>query len=108
MCERGLIAVNALLLFLPSLQLQEFLNVGKGIFDDIARRLPVYPLDFTDGIIGNNKAIGKYITTMIFLYFACLLPSIAFGSLNDESTRGVIGKIFFEDHLFCNYQLGRD
>ncbi|MEE6510157.1 hypothetical protein FKM82_029284 [Ascaphus truei] len=72
------------------LKLQEFFNVGKGIFDDIARRLPVYPLDFTDGIIGNNKAIGKYITTMIFLYFACLLPSIAFGSLNDESTGGVI------------------
>ncbi|KAM4808727.1 solute carrier family 4 member 11 isoform 3-T3 [Rhinophrynus dorsalis] len=72
------------------LKLQEFFNVGKGIFDDIARRLPVYPLDFTDGIIGNNKAIGKYITTMIFLYFACLLPSIAFGSLNDESTAGVI------------------
>ncbi|KAM8939584.1 solute carrier family 4 member 11 [Pelodytes ibericus] len=71
-------------------QMQEFFNVGKGIFDDIARRLPVYPLDFTDGIIGNNKAIGKYITTMIFLYFACLLPSIAFGSLNDESTAGVI------------------
>ncbi|KAE8628643.1 hypothetical protein XENTR_v10000151 [Xenopus tropicalis] len=72
------------------LKLNEFFNVGKGIFDDIARRLPVYPLDFTDGIIGNNKAIGKYITTMIFLYFACLLPSIAFGSLNDESTAGVI------------------
>ncbi|XP_075045718.1 solute carrier family 4 member 11 isoform X4 [Mixophyes fleayi] len=72
------------------LKLQEFFNVGKGIFDDIARRLPVYPLDFTDGIIGHNKAIGKYITTMIFLYFACLLPSIAFGSLNDESTGGVI------------------
>ncbi|NWV66973.1 S4A11 protein, partial [Malurus elegans] len=76
---------------LPSfLQLHEFLNVGKGISDDIARRLPVYALDFTDGIIGSNKAIGKYITTIIFLYFACLLPSIAFGSLNDENTRGVI------------------
>ncbi|NWQ79930.1 S4A11 protein, partial [Columbina picui] len=72
------------------LKLHEFLNVGKGISDDIARRLPVYALDFTDGIIGSNKAIGKYITTMIFLYFACLLPSIAFGSLNDENTRGVI------------------
>ncbi|XP_015718506.1 sodium bicarbonate transporter-like protein 11 isoform X5 [Coturnix japonica] len=72
------------------LKLHEFLNVGKGIFDDIARRFPVYALDFTDGIIGNNKAIGKYITTMIFLYFACLLPSIAFGSLNDENTRGAI------------------
>nr|XP_028600051.1 sodium bicarbonate transporter-like protein 11 isoform X4 [Podarcis muralis] len=72
------------------LKLHEFFNVGKGIFDDIARRFPVYALDFTDGIIGNNKAIGKYITTMIFLYFACLLPSIAFGSLNDENTDGVI------------------
>ncbi|KAJ6658577.1 hypothetical protein lerEdw1_019965 [Lerista edwardsae] len=72
------------------LKLHEFFNVGKGIFDDVARRLPVYALDFTDGIIGNNKAIGKYITTMIFLYFACLLPSIAFGSLNDENTSGVI------------------
>lgn len=30
---------------------------------------------------------------MIFLYFACLLPSIAFGSLNDENTRGAIGKL---------------
>ncbi|NXP40459.1 S4A11 protein, partial [Leiothrix lutea] len=78
---------------LPSfLQLHDFLNVGKGISDDIARRFPVYALDFTDGIIGNNKAIGKYITTMIFLYFACLLPSIAFGSLNDENTRGAIGE----------------
>ncbi|NWW75916.1 S4A11 protein, partial [Climacteris rufus] len=76
---------------LPSfLQLHEFLSVGKGISDDIARRFPVYALDFTDGVIGNNKAIGKYITTMIFLYFACLLPSIAFGSLNDENTRGAI------------------
>ncbi|XP_048364785.1 solute carrier family 4 member 11 isoform X2 [Sphaerodactylus townsendi] len=72
------------------LKLQEFFNIGRGIFDDFARRFPVYALDFTDGIIGSNKAIGKYITTMIFLYFACLLPSIAFGSLNDENTRGAI------------------
>ncbi|XP_015262004.1 PREDICTED: sodium bicarbonate transporter-like protein 11, partial [Gekko japonicus] len=72
------------------LKLHEFFNVGKGIVDDLARRFPVYALDFTDGIIGTNKAIGKYITTMIFLYFACLLPSIAFGSLNDENTRGAI------------------
>ncbi|XP_059701446.1 solute carrier family 4 member 11 isoform X2 [Haemorhous mexicanus] len=72
------------------LTLHDFLSIGKGISDDIARRFPVYALDFTDGIIGNNKAIGKYITTMIFLYFACLLPAIAFGSLNDENTRGAI------------------
>lgn len=32
-------------------------------------------------------------TTAIFLYIAILLPAIAFGSLNDESTRGEIGTI---------------
>nr|XP_031530903.1 sodium bicarbonate transporter-like protein 11 isoform X3 [Vicugna pacos] len=68
----------------------DFLPVGKGIREDIARRLSVYPLDFTDGIIGKNKAVGKYITTTLFLYFACLLPTIAFGSLNDENTNGAI------------------
>ncbi|XP_076968651.1 solute carrier family 4 member 11 isoform X4 [Tamandua tetradactyla] len=72
------------------LQPKDFLPVGKGIQDDIARRFPVYPLDFTDGIIGKNKAVGKYITTTMFLYFACLLPTIAFGSLNDENTQGAI------------------
>ncbi|XP_038600946.1 sodium bicarbonate transporter-like protein 11 isoform X1 [Tachyglossus aculeatus] len=72
------------------LRLNDFFRVGKGILDDIARRFPVYALDFTDGIIGSNKAVGKYITTMIFLYFACLLPTIAFGSLNDENTHGAI------------------
>lgn len=44
------------------------------------------------GIIGKNKAVGKYITTTLFLYFACLLPTIAFGSLNDENTDGAIGE----------------
>ncbi|XP_057168617.1 solute carrier family 4 member 11 isoform X3 [Ursus arctos] len=69
---------------------KDFLPVGKGIREDIARRFPMYPLDFTDGIIGKNKAVGKYITTTLFLYFACLLPTIAFGSLNDENTNGAI------------------
>lgn len=36
--------------------------------------------------------MGKYITTTLFLYFACLLPTIAFGSLNDENTDGAIGE----------------
>ncbi|KAG8513417.1 Sodium bicarbonate transporter-like protein 11 [Galemys pyrenaicus] len=71
-------------------QHRDFLPVGKGIREDIARRLPVYPLDFTDGVIGKNKSVGKYITTTLFLYFACLLPTIAFGSLNDENTNGAI------------------
>lgn len=44
------------------------------------------------GIIGKSKSVGKYVTTTLFLYFACLLPTIAFGSLNDENTNGAIGK----------------
>ncbi|XP_051819783.1 solute carrier family 4 member 11 isoform X3 [Antechinus flavipes] len=78
-----------LLPFLPG-QCHDFLQLGKGIMDDVARRFPVYALDFTDGVIGSNKSLGKYLTTTIFLYFACLLPTIAFGSLNDENTKGVI------------------
>ncbi|XP_014437791.1 sodium bicarbonate transporter-like protein 11 isoform X2 [Tupaia chinensis] len=69
---------------------KDFIPFGKGIQEDIGRRFPVYPLDFTDGIIGKKKAVGKYITTTLFLYFACLLPTIAFGSLNDENTDGAI------------------
>uniref|UniRef100_A0A673IQB5 Solute carrier family 4 member 11 n=1 Tax=Sinocyclocheilus rhinocerous TaxID=307959 RepID=A0A673IQB5_9TELE len=42
-------------------------------------------------LVGNNKALVKFMTTSIFLYIAVLLPAIAFGSLNDESTRGEIG-----------------
>lgn len=44
------------------------------------------------GIVGSNKTLLKYMTTAIFLYIAILLPAIAFGSLNDESTGGEIGK----------------
>ncbi|XP_062058279.1 solute carrier family 4 member 11 [Lepus europaeus] len=69
---------------------KDFVPFGRGIWEDMERRFPVYPLDFTDGIIGKNKAVGKYITTTLFLYFACLLPTIAFGSLNDENTNGAI------------------
>ncbi|XP_074086193.1 solute carrier family 4 member 11 isoform X2 [Macrotis lagotis] len=75
---------------MKNLQCNNFLQLGKGIMEDISRRFPVYALDFTDGVIGSNKALGKYFTTTIFLYFACLLPTIAFGSLNDENTKGAI------------------
>ncbi|XP_031728974.1 solute carrier family 4 member 11 isoform X1 [Anarrhichthys ocellatus] len=72
------------------LKCQDFLRAGRGIYEDICRRLPFYPSDFTDGIVGSNKTLLKYMTTAIFLYIAILLPAIAFGSLNDESTRGEI------------------
>ncbi|KAK5615620.1 hypothetical protein CRENBAI_024482 [Crenichthys baileyi] len=69
---------------------KDFFKAGRGIYEDLRRRLPFYPSDFTDGIVGSNKTLLKYMTTAIFLYIAILLPAIAFGSLNDESTRGEI------------------
>ncbi|CAC5399638.1 SLC4A11 [Mytilus coruscus] len=37
-----------------------------------------------------NKTIQKTISTTLFLYFACLMPSIAFGVLNNENTNGAL------------------
>uniref|UniRef100_A0A8C7IW70 Solute carrier family 4 member 11 n=1 Tax=Oncorhynchus kisutch TaxID=8019 RepID=A0A8C7IW70_ONCKI len=72
-------------------QCADFFKVGRGIYEDLRRRLPLYPSDFTDGITFKlNRSWLKYTTTAIFLYIAILLPNIAFGSLNDESTRGEI------------------
>uniref|UniRef100_A0A8C2XQI3 Solute carrier family 4 member 11 n=1 Tax=Cyclopterus lumpus TaxID=8103 RepID=A0A8C2XQI3_CYCLU len=73
-----------------SLQCKDFFKAGKGVYDDLRRRLPLYPSDFTDGMTGKDRCLLKYTTTAIFLYIAILLPAIAFGSLNDESTRGQI------------------
>uniref|UniRef100_A0A8C8A223 Solute carrier family 4 member 11 n=1 Tax=Oryzias sinensis TaxID=183150 RepID=A0A8C8A223_9TELE len=69
---------------------RDFFKAGRGVYNDLRRRLPLYPSDFTDGITGKDRCLVKYITTAIFLYIAILLPAIAFGSLNDESTRGEI------------------
>uniref|UniRef100_A0A8C2FMB9 Solute carrier family 4 member 11 n=1 Tax=Cyprinus carpio TaxID=7962 RepID=A0A8C2FMB9_CYPCA len=72
------------------LKVKDFLRAGRGIYEDLCRRLPLYLSDFTDGILDANRSLLKYTTTAIFLYIAILLPAIAFGSLNDESTRGEI------------------
>ncbi|KAM7376356.1 hypothetical protein PAMP_006097 [Pampus punctatissimus] len=72
------------------LKCTDFFKAGRGIYEDLCRRLPLYTSDFTDGVVGSNKTLLKYMTTAIFLYIAILLPAIAFGSLNDESTRGEI------------------
>ncbi|XP_037318419.2 solute carrier family 4 member 11-like [Pungitius pungitius] len=73
-----------------ALQFKDFFRFSKGVYDDLRRRLPLYPSDFTDGMSGKDRCLLKYTTTAIFLYIAILLPAIAFGSLNDESTRGEI------------------
>ncbi|KAJ8297882.1 hypothetical protein KUTeg_024413 [Tegillarca granosa] len=61
----------------------------NGIICDLKRRLPHYISDYKDGLFG-PKSIQKTISTTLFLYFACLMPSIAFGVLNSENTKGVL------------------
>ncbi|XP_052688843.1 solute carrier family 4 member 11-like isoform X2 [Crassostrea angulata] len=63
--------------------------LGQGLIRDLKRRLPHYVSDFRDGFVG-NKTIHKVTSTTFFLYFACVLPNIAFGMLNDNNTAGVI------------------
>ncbi|KAK3732600.1 hypothetical protein QZH41_016075 [Actinostola sp. cb2023] len=63
---------------------------GRGITDDVKRRWPHYSSDFSDGVTGHRTA-HKLVSTVMFLYFACLLPSIAFGVLNSKNTNGKIG-----------------
>uniref|UniRef100_A0A673G5S3 Sodium bicarbonate transporter-like protein 11 n=1 Tax=Sinocyclocheilus rhinocerous TaxID=307959 RepID=A0A673G5S3_9TELE len=86
------------------LKVKDFLRAGRGIYEDLCRRLPLYLSDFTDGILDANRSLLKYTTTAIFLYIAILLPAIAFGSLNDESTQGEIGLCsnYKVNHLYCS------
>lgn len=73
------------------------------------------------GITGKDRCLLKYTTTAVFLYIAILLPAIAFGSLNDESTRGEIGErgpgghfltpqppFYPQQLIFCSFPLAAD
>lgn len=43
----------------------------------------------------------KVCSSTMFLYFACILPSIAFGALNDTNTHGRISRSSFF-LIFCS------
>lgn len=58
-----------------------------GVKQDIARRLPHYLSDFTDGF--NFKTLSA----IIFLFFACLAPCITFGGLMGAATNNDIGVV---------------
>ncbi|XP_075678042.1 solute carrier family 4 member 11-like isoform X2 [Dermatophagoides pteronyssinus] len=65
---------------------------AQGLYDDLRRRTSHYLSDYVDGLVG-RKTIQKTISTIFFLYFACILPTIAFGVLNNNNTAGKIGDI---------------
>jgi len=58
-----------------------------GLMGDIMRRLPFYKSDFTDGLCLRTVA------STVFLFFAVLAPSIAFGGLLSVTTHGQIGVV---------------
>nr|MCS5631087.1 PTS sugar transporter subunit IIA [Pirellulaceae bacterium] len=60
---------------------------GGGVREDIARRLPHYWNDFTEGF--NLKCVGS----ILFLFFACLAPAVLFGGLMGVYTDNQIGVI---------------
>ena len=58
-----------------------------GILGDLRRRLPHYVSDFTDGLH------PKCIAATLFLFFACLAPTVTFGGVLAVNTAGEIGAV---------------
>lgn len=58
-----------------------------GIRADIARRLPYYWDDLKEGL--HPKCLGS----TLFLFFACLAPSVTFGGIMAVNTEGQIGAV---------------
>ena len=59
--------------------------------DDIKRRRKCYASDWTDGF----KKKGQVIPAVLFLYFACLSPTVSFGTIANQITNGNIGIVEF-------------
>lgn len=58
-----------------------------GLMGDIRRRLPHYVSDFTDGLH------PKCLAATLFLFFACLAPTVTFGGVLSVHTGGEIGAV---------------
>ena len=59
---------------------------GKGLLEDIKRKSLHYKSDITDGFT------VKSLSAIVFLFFACLAPAIAFGGLLGFATNGQTGR----------------
>ncbi|CAF1213009.1 unnamed protein product [Adineta ricciae] len=66
-----------------------YCSLPSDICTDLSRRLPHYFSDYYD-IFKTYRGPQKVLSTAVFLYFACLLPSIAFGVLNSQATNDTI------------------
>ena len=68
---------------------QKIINLFTGVKENLTRRLSYYVSDYTDGV-KDQKTISKVISSTFYLYFLCILPTVAFGALNLKNTHGMI------------------
>lgn len=62
-------------------------RIFGALIQDIKRRLPLYASDYLDGL--NSKSLAS----ILFMFFACVAPAIAFGGLLSVMTEGAIGAV---------------
>lgn len=62
-----------------------------GLRADIRRRAPYYKSDWTDAFTDGNAQ--QSLASVLFLFFACLVPAIAFGSIYSIETKNQMGVI---------------
>ena len=60
---------------------------GRELKADFIRRRSWYISDWVDGFVG-YRTKQNLLSTILFLYFLCLLPVVAFGTLNEKNTKG--------------------
>ena len=60
------------------------LDIFRGLKSDFNRRKDYYISDWVDGLQNGKKSLSA----ILFLYFACLAPIIAFGGLTNVITDG--------------------
>ena len=72
---------------IPESELSIVEAAGVGLKRDLRTRLPSYLSDFKDGF--NIKCLAS----TCFMFFACLAPAVAFGSLLQVKTQGVMGAL---------------
>jgi hypothetical protein len=60
-----------------------------GLAHDVVRRAPYFWSDWKDGL--NLKSLAA----VLFLYFACLAPIVAFGGITAQITNGAMGVVEF-------------
>ncbi|XP_041374597.1 anion exchange protein 2-like isoform X2 [Gigantopelta aegis] len=70
---------------IPIDPLQRTGRLFGGLCNDVRRRYPLYLSDFKDALNGQSMA------ALVFIFFACLSPCIAFGGLLSEKTKGYMG-----------------